>query len=54
MRGFDIGISLYVRPVLREHSLTERIDFNLPLDLKTGAFKPKVKPSDTREQRANC
>jgi hypothetical protein len=46
MRLSDIAISRYLRPVLREHGLTERVNFNLPLDLKSCSLKPKVETAD--------
>jgi len=47
--GADIVVTPHVRPVLRQHGPTKRIDFHLPLDLKARAFKPQVEPADPRE-----
>ena len=49
----NISVSLDVRPVFSEHSLTVGIDFNLPCDVKTGSRKAKVKSSYSGEETAD-
>ena len=52
--GTDIAVSPHVGPVLGEHSLTPRVDFDLPLHVHSGSFKSKVKSSNSGEQAADC
>jgi hypothetical protein len=42
-----------MRPVLLKHGPTKRVNLYLPLDLKSGSLKPKVKASDAGKQRTH-
>jgi hypothetical protein len=50
MRRSDILVAPHVGPVLREHRPAERVNFNLPLDLKSGALEPEIEPANPGEQ----
>jgi len=46
----DIGIAPHVRPVLREHGPTKRIDLNLPLEVEPGPREAEIEAPDPGEQ----
>ena len=48
---FDIFKPLYIWPMLRQHSPTVRIYFDLPSTLHPRTFKPKIKPANSRKER---
>lgn len=47
---FHVVMSPHVRPVLRQHLLTERIDFHLPDAAKPGALKAEVESTYSRKE----
>ena len=49
----NISVSLDVRPMLGEDSLTVGVDFDLPRDFKTGSRKAKVKSSYPGKETAD-
>ena len=49
----NISVSLDVRPMLGEHSLTVWVDFNLPRDVKTRSGEAKIKSSYSGEETAD-
>ena len=50
----DIFVAPHFRPMLRENLSTKRIYFNLPTAYHSSPLKAQIKPSDTREKRAEC
>jgi len=46
----DIGVAPHVRPVLREHGPTKRIDLNLPADVEPGPRKAQIEAPDPGEK----
>ena len=46
----NVSITLDVRPVFGEHSLTVMVDFDLPSHTHSGSFKSKVKSSNSGEE----
>ena len=49
--GSDIIPPPYIRPMLRQHLLTKRINLNLPNALPFGTLKAKIKAANSSEQR---
>jgi hypothetical protein len=51
----DIFVPHCIRPVLREHGATERVDLHLPAHrAETGPFEAKLETADSREERADA
>lgn len=48
--GSDILVSRYIRPVLRQHRPTKRINFDLKFDLESGSLEPEIKTAYSRKE----